>query len=167
MSELDVLYQDTITLFNRYISKDNEYAQETTYWVPTVLTGVHLMLDRAKIISTYGENASDNAMVNIRYTGGRNAPVIQGKKFLQPKEFRKQYLGDLEEYITFSLGDDFDFFVAGRWNGLDDIVGNIDDDVYMNWGGFMNYMNSEYDNVFAITGFSQYNLIPHFTITAR
>ena len=41
----------------------------------------------------------------------------------------------------------------------------IDDDDFK--GGFFNYMNKTYDEVFAITNVSKFNLIPHFEITAK
>ena len=43
--------------------------------------------------------------------------------------------------------------------------GPVSDERYRN--GFYNYMNRNYDNVFAITNVSKFNLIPHFEITAR
>lgn len=162
MSELDVLYQDTVTLFNRYILED-----ETIWWIPTVLTGVHFILDRAKVISTYGEQTSDNVMLHIRYSGNRYKPVVQNKKYVLPKAYRAMDPESAKGCITFSFGDDFDFLVNGKWDGLNDIKGNIDDDVYMNYGGFFNYMNKNYDMVFAITGVSKFDLLPHFRITAR
>lgn len=162
MSELDILYQDTVTVFNRYMFED-----ETIWWMPTVLTGVHFVLDRAKVISTYGEQSTDNVMLHVRYSGGRYAPVVQGKKYVLPKAFRKLDPASAESHITFAFGDDFDFLINGKWPELESITGNIDDDVYMNYGGFFNYMNENYDHVFAITGVSKYDLLPHFRITAR
>lgn len=162
MSELDILYQDTVTLFNRYIFED-----ETIWWIPTVLTGVHFILDRAKVISTYGEMATDNVMLHIRYSGNRSNPVVQGKKYVLPKVYREMDPNSAKGCITFSFGDDFDFLVSGKWPELKNIKGNIDDDVYMNYGGFFNYMNRMYDHVFAITGVAKFDLLPHFRITAR
>lgn len=173
MSELDILYQDTVTLFNRvYVEEEQRYGYAPTgemksIWIPTVLNGVHMILDRGKIISTYGEQATDNVMLHVRYIGNRNKPVIQGKKYALPKAYRAMDPKSAGKHITFAYGDDFDFLMSGKWPELKNIKGNIDDDVYMNYGGFFNYMNREYDRVFAITGVAQYDLLPHFRITAR
>ena len=163
MSELDVLYQDTVTLFNRHMDEEDE----TICWVPTVLRGVHLVVDRAKIISTYGENSTDHAMLNIRYKGNRNEPYIDGKRYVQPKEFRRMDIDQASDCITFSFGDDFDFIIAGEWEELGNAGDVVYNDYYDKYLGFFDYMNLHYDNVFAISGVSQYNLIPHFTVTAR
>lgn len=162
MAALDILYQDKITLFNRCVRED-----ESVVWYPTVIDGVHLILDRAKIVAMYGESASDNAMVNIRYSGNRFSPFVAGKPFLSPKEFRKLPWYEAENYITFAFGEDFDFIASGMNDGIVENGNFVADDVYLSFGGFFGYMNKNYDNVFAITGFSQYNLIPHFSITAR
>ena len=69
--------------------------------------------------------------------------------------------GNPNENITFAFGNDFDFIYEGVYTW----VGPIIDDAYKS--GFYNYMNKAYDNVFAISSCSKYNLIPHFEITAR
>jgi hypothetical protein len=158
MPGFDAIYKQTVTLFNR---KD---VDGVTFWYVSVLAGVHLKIDRAIMISTYGEQASDNAMLHIQYTpNGRDAVVKladgSSRIYLPPKAFRS--FGDPMENITFAFGDNFDFIIAGEH----DLFGPINDEEYKS--GFFNYMNKTYDNVFAITNCSKFNLIPHFEITAR
>lgn len=156
MPGFEALYKQTVTVFNR---KDVEGA---TYWFPNVIENVHLIIDRSIIISTYGEQASDNAKLHIRYTPNGEDAVIQtnvgAKKYMLPKAFRRD--GDTDENITFAFGDDFDFIMEGAYEG-----DAVSDATYRN--GFFNYMNKNYDNVFAITNVAKFNLIPHFEIVAR
>lgn len=146
----EALYKQTVTLFNRVYEGDN------LVWYPTVLHDVHLIVDRSIIISTYGEQSADNAKLHVRYTGDA---VIEGKTWMPPKQFRRE--GSPDANITFAFGDDFDFFVAGEYGNLSP----VNDDNYRN--GFFNYMNKTYDEVFAISNVSKFNLLPHFEIVAR
>lgn len=152
MPSFDAIYKQTVTLFNR-VDYDG-----TVLWYPTVLENVHLVVDRSIIISTYGEQAQDNAKLHIRYAPSSGGPVIGSKVYMQPKEFQR--IGVPGKNITFAFGDEFDFFIEGLYD-----TDPINDDDYPK--GFFNYMNKTYDNVFSITNVSKFNLIPHFEITAR
>lgn len=157
MPGFDAIYKQVVTLFNR---KD---VDGVTYWYPSVISGVHLVIDKSIIISTYGEQAQDNAMLHIQYkVSGGDAVVETGdgsKAYMMPKVFRA--MGDPDKNITFAYGDNFDFIMSGAYDG----VGPINDEDYKN--GFFNYMNKTHDEVFAITRVAKFNLIPHFEITAR
>ena len=60
--------------------------------------------------------------------------------------------------ITFTSGTDFDFFMLGEYSTTEPIADND----YID--GFYNYVNDEYDYVFAITKVAEYSVIPHFEI---
>lgn len=157
---LELIYQQTVTLFNRY-----ENSEKSLVWIPTVLTGVHLVMDKAKLISMYGENTTDNVMLHILYDKNEEGNIVVGDKlYVLPREFEK--LSDKDGYITFQMGDKFDFFMEGIWtvDGQESDA-EISDDSYKN--GFYNYMNHSFDNVFAVTSCARYSLIPHFEITGR
>lgn len=147
------IYKQTVTVFNRVKSNDD------TFWYPTVIENVHLITDRSIIISTYGEQSADNAKLHIRYKPVSGSAVVNGKTYMPPKQFRAE--GTPGGNITFAFGDDFDFIMEGAYSE----AGPIDDAAYKN--GFYNYMNKTYDNVFAITSVSKFNLLPHFEISAR
>ena len=150
------MYNDTITIFNRKIDDNGDY------WYPTVLHNVHLNTDRAAILAKYGEGTQDAAAVNIRYHFREDAKMIGDKTWLPPKEWEKQE--DVSEYITFKSGDTFDFILAGEWPGIHP----IDNTEYMDLNGFYNYMNKEYDFVFAVSSVGgPYSVIPHFEILCR
>ena len=153
MPGFDALYRQTITLFNR------KEVDGKTYWYPTVLEGVHLVLDQSIIISTYGEQAQDNAMVHIMYQKSGADAIVGGKVYMTPKVFRAS--GDPTFNITFGYGDNFDFIMSGAYED----ISPVDDTMYKH--GFFNHMNKLYDEVFAITRVAKFNLIPHFEITAR
>ena len=158
MPGFDALYKQTVTLFNRVD------VNGVTYWYPSVIAGVHLIIDRAIIISTYGEQATDNARLHIQYEPSEDGAVVtlaDGSKrtYMTPKTFRAS--GDPDENITFSFGDNFDFIMEGMYSE----PGPINDEAYKS--GFFNYMNKNFDNVFAISSVSKFNLIPHFEIAAK
>lgn len=157
MPGFDAIYKQTVTLFNRVETG------EKTYWVPTVIEGVHLIIDKSSTRDTYGGKSSDNARLHIRYKLYGDDVYIGDKKWCEPSEWKRE--GCPCQMITFAFGehDDFDFFIEGEWT---EASGAIDDDEYGR-GGFYNYMNARYGNVFAIRSVSKYNLIPHFEIGAR
>lgn len=150
------MYNDTITIFNRKIDDNGDY------WFPTVLHNVHLNTDRAAILARYGESTQDTATLNVRYRLVDGVAMIGDKTWLPPKEWEK--LDDVSQHITFKSGDTFDFFIKGEWPG----VNPISNDEYMDLNGFYNYMNKEYDFVFAVSSVGgPYSVIPHFEIMGR
>ena len=153
MAGFDAIYKQTATLFNRVL-RDGEI-----YWYPTVLEGVHLIIDRSILIATYGEHCSDNARLHVRYLPDGSDAMVGEKKYLPPKEFMRS--GDPDEDLTFAFGDDFDFIMEGEFGS----TVPVPDADYRS--GFFNHMNRTYDNVFAITSVAKFNLIPHFEIGAR
>lgn len=151
------MYKDTVTLFNRHTTKDRKII-----WYPTVLRGVNLNVDKASIVAKYGSNSQDNAVLNVKYYSSDDAVMVGDKKYLLPKEWKKQTEDALVKPLTFTTGkEEFDFFYEGVWES--DIP--IMDDDYT--GGFYSYMNNNYDNVFAITSVSKFSVIPHFEVVGK
>lgn len=172
------MYSGTVTLFNRYKSRLGDM------WYPTVIHGVNIQIDKAAIIAKYGAESKDNAILNIKYEHVvTNNPkegellfrafikcqrvingekVFVGKEWLSPKEWEHQTNDKLPETITFASGssNEFDFFMLGEYPTIEPIH---DSDFDMD-NGFYNYVNDEYDFVFAITSVAQYSAIPHFEI---
>lgn len=146
------MYSDTITLFNRYKSRLGDM------WYPTVIKGVNLNIDKAAIIAKYGAESKDNAVLNIRCKVDDGKVVIADKTYLPPKKWDRQTNDKLAESLTFTSGKDFDFFMPGEYESTEPIA----DDDYID--GFYNFMNDNYDYVFAITAVAQYSVIPHFEI---
>lgn len=136
------MHNDTVTLFNR--TSDGR-------WLPTVLTGVNLNMDRASIVARYGEQAKDSAVLNIPYTGDK---IIAGKPWKPPKEW------DGADSITFRSGNEFDFFWLGEWTG-----GEVADSDYK--GGFYQHMNKTHDYVFAVSSVAWFTTILHFEVVGR
>lgn len=153
MAGFDALYKQTITLFNHKMTGDS------MAWYPMVISNVHLIMDKSIIISSYGEQSQDNAQVHIMYTLKDGGAYVNGKRYMLPKEWER--CGDIYENFTLNYGDDFDFLVEGDYGSTDPIF----DEGYRN--GFYNFMNKNYDNVFAISTVSKFNIIPHFEIGAR
>lgn len=145
------MYKDTITLFNR---KPGGAKGDT--WYPTVIKGVNLNIDRAAIISKYGAEGQDNAVLHIRYEMTGNQITVAGKPWMPPKEWNQT-----EDSLTFTGGAKFDFFWAGEWT--DGIVADAD---YSD-EGFYDWMNRTHDYVFAISTVARYSVIPHFEVMGR
>ena len=158
MPGFDAIYQQTVTIFNRY------QQGEKTYWIPTVLEKVHLIIDNASSRDTYGGKSADNARLHVRYSTNGSEVYIGENRWYPPSEWKK--LGCPCDSVTFGYGkhEDFDFFAEGDFSK--EFSDAIDDDDYGR-SGFYNYMNAKYENVFAITSVSKKNLIPHFEIGAR
>ena len=136
------VYKDTVTLFNR--TSDGR-------WIPTVLKGVNLNMDRASIVAKYGEQAKDSAVLNIPYTGDK---IIAGKPWKPPKEWEGA------DSVTLRSGNEFDFFWLGEWT-----EGEVSDSDYK--GGFYQYMNKTHDYVFAVSSVAWFTVIPHFEVVGR
>lgn len=149
------MYNDTITLFNRYSNRDGDT------WYPTIIHGVNLNIDRAAIIAKYGAQAADSAVLNIRYSFKDGNKIVADKLWLPPKEWSELPNDELGSCLTFAAGTVFDFFYLGEWKGSAPII-DLD---YTK--GFYTYMNEEYDNVFAITSVGLYSVIPHFEILGK
>lgn len=149
------MYADTITLFNRYSSKLGDM------WLPTVITGADLNTDRAAVVAKYGESSADKATLHIRYEVKDGAPYVAKKRYLSPKAWEAQTNDQLADTLTFTPGQDFDFFWAGAWPGTEP----INDEEYPE--GFYAYMNRKHDGVYAITNAAMYSAIPHFEIGGK
>lgn len=148
------MYRDTITLFNRY---DNG----SDIWLPTIIRGADLNVDKAAIIAKYGENSSDTARLHIKYIADGTTSKIGDKAYLPPKEWKAQTQEQAAKSITFASGQAFDFFILGEWHDTEP----INDADYTD--GFYNFANALYDNCFAITSAAKYSVIPHFEIMAK
>lgn len=147
------MYSDKITLFNHYKSRLGDM------WYPTVIDGVNLLIDKAAIVAKYGTESKDNAVLNIHYKKVGDKIFVDGREWLQPKEWKNQAGDRLSETITFASGSEFDFFMLGEYQ----TEGPIADDDFVE--GFYNFVNNRFDYVFAVTSVGMYSTIPHFEIT--
>ena len=150
------MYKDTVTLFNRRKNKTG------TIWYPTILKNVDLNVDKASILKTYGADATDNAVLHIRYTNSDGNIIIGDKTYVKPKEWART---DGASLITFTTGNGFDFFYAGAWK--DEMPINDSDYVSSKYEGFYDYMNSYYDEIYSLSQVSRFSVIPHFEILAK
>lgn len=161
MPGFDAIYKQTVTLFNR-VQMFEHGNEDQCVWFPTVLKGVHLIVDQSSRWDTQGGATSDNVRLHVRYVIQDGQIMVGDKPYYPPKVWRQ--LAMPETCLTFNYGSqtDFDFFVEGEY---DEFNLPVADEQYDK--GFYNYMNKKCDNVFAITSVSKYNLIPHFEIMAR
>ena len=148
------MYKDTITLFNRYVD-----SMGNTMWFPHVLTGVNLNVDRSVIVNKYGEQSKDNAVLNVKYQLVDSKKMVNNLPYLDSKEWEKQVNDDLPKSITFSQGNEFDFFILGDY-GNEEVIEDTKNTFYRD-------IQQEYSNVYAITSVAEYSVIPHFQITGK
>ena len=152
------MYNDTITLFNRYSSSLGDV------WYQTVIHGVDVNMDRANIISKYGVDTSANATLHVQFHVQDGEIMIADKKYLPPIAWENQVNDLLSESITFTSGSSFDFFYVGE---LDEREEPIADSAYSPTG-FYDYMRKRFDCVYAIESVGgPYTVIPHFEIIGR
>ena len=148
------MYKDTVTLFNRYVD-----SMGNTMWFPHVLTNVNLVIDRAVIVSKYGEESNDNAVLNIKYKCENEKIYINDKEYLMPKEWERQPNDLLVDFLTFKSGNEFDFFILGDYGSKEIIMDER--------GTFFREVQEQYDNVFAVTSVAKLSVIPHFEIVGK
>lgn len=132
-------------------------------WYPTIIRNVDLNIDRAAIIAKFGADAKDAARLHIRYEMKDGEKIIAEKRYLLPKEWENQTNDLLETSLTFTDGQNFDFFYVGEWKNKLPVM----DEDYDSSLGFYSYMNKNHDQVFAISSVAEYSLIPHFEIMAK
>ena len=148
------MYKDTVTIFNRYVD-----SMGNTMWFPHILTNVNFNADRSVIVSKYGEESKDNAVLNVKYHIRESAKMVGIKPYLSPREWEKQVNDELPNSITFAQGNDFDFFMLGDY-GSEEAIEDVK-------GTFFRDIQREYDNVYAITSVAEYTVIPHFEIVGK
>ncbi len=142
------MYNETITLFNRYKSDSGDI------WYPTIIKNVDLIIDTASIIAQYGEKNENGARLHIKLVNG----CISDKPYLQPKEWRGLLNDVLGEFIT--VQSSTDFFIRGEYDEEP-----ISDDDFKE--GFFAYIKKHKDNVFSVTSVGEYTLIPHLEILGK
>lgn len=148
------MYDDTVTIFNRYVDSFGD-----TIWYPHVISDANVIVDKAAIVSMYGAESKDNAVLNLKYNVCDSAVMIGDKPYFPPKEWERQLNDDLPKSITFTSGNEFDFFILGDYGSEDPIIDKN--------GRFYSDMQKEYDYVFAITSVAKYKVIPHFEIVGK
>lgn len=186
------MYDKTVTVFNRYTDRDDVIYWHpcVLHNVDLVIdraaniakTGLD-SADTAKLhirytnkyVGTIGETFwndkdgrnifdAEGESVELIAETGRTIyeKIVDGKKYLQPKEWQAQTRESLEETVTFAEGD---FFVEGEYS--EQVVKDDDYDTRV-CRGFYDYMNKKIDNVFLITNIGgPYTLIPHFEIGGK
>lgn len=147
------MYEDTVTIFNRKVTEAG------TVWYPTVAEGVQVSWDAAPAQAGYGWKQDDKAVALIPYIPQEGTPAVAGKLYLPPKMWQKVEEPDL--YVTFTGGEDFDFFLLGLWPDGEPVGDG-------QWaGGFYDHLCRTRDGVFVVTGVHRYGALPHFEVTGR
>ena len=152
---LDLLFRDTITVFCRSVENG------AIFWYPRVIKNTHAVISSGASSTTRGASNTDNGMVHIMYSGGRDGACIGKYLYVLPKAWAALTPDKKEKSITFTTGEDFGFWMKGSFTEQ----GPISDESFRD--GFYNYMNKKYDDVFAIAQCTQSYIIPHFELVAK
>ena len=149
------MYSDTITIFNRYHSKNGDM------WYPHTLHGVDLVVDRASVMAKFGAESKDVAKLHVKYQNVENKAIVEGLEYIPSMEWYKHGDNERNNYLTFnSDANFFDFFILGEYENKP-----ISDSEY-NQGFFAEMEDST--ECYVITSVSTpYKLIPHIEILAR
>ena len=143
------MFEDVVTVFNRW----------EDLWYPTVLKSVEVQVERAAEPARYGGKRADRVTVLIPYVPMEGAAVLGGKTYLPPKSWQQEE--ERSRYVTFAVGERFDFFLLGTWEGTEPIR---DQD----WPeGFYGRIDRERDGVYAIASAARFGTLPHFEIVGR
>lgn len=145
------MYNDTVTVFNLYRSKQ----LGTATWYPHLLKNVELQVDKGANIQKTGLENADTATLYVRCQFRDSKKMVGDLEYKSPKEWDNQPNDEYEKTITFTEGEDF--FVVGDFSGEP-----IDDESVR--GGLFQHMNTTYDDVYRITTVGIYKSIPHFEI---
>lgn len=133
------MYKDTVTLFSLY----------QNVWYGTVIEQCDLNVDQAKILTRYGENSKNQALLHVKIEDGK----VAGKELVKPSNFDGSN-------FTINTGNDFSFFVEGAYGEL-----VVEDDEYVTESsdGFFDYLKG-FGGVYACKGVAEYSVIPHLEI---
>lgn len=143
------MFDRTVTLYN--------FKKSDGKWYRTVFD--KCTLTDTNSLSNTATGLQNGANLNIHFRCGKDKVMRNRgakKTFYAPKEYQK--LDNPFYAITFT--EESDFIVIGETN--EDAV---PDDEYES--GFYHYMNDNYDNVYMITNWAFYTLLPHFVVGGR
>ena len=147
------MYEDVVTVFNR------KRTESGVIWYPTVIEGVQLSRGRTGALAGYGWKQAGQTAVLVPYVPGEGTCTVAGKIYLPPKMWQR--VEEPELYITFTDGEDFDFFIPTAMPETEPVPDST-------WPeGFYEHMCRERDGVFAVGGVHRYRALPHFEITGR
>lgn len=147
MQEVNIIFQNTITLFN--------FHEATGLWYPSVIAGVDLIEHKSNSASIEGMNNRDTVNILIPCNTEKKITTSQGvKRYIGNKIYAK--CNDPANYITFK--PEKDFIYEGVWPDLSPIDGEDFD------SGLYNELNTNYDGVYMINAAAFYSLLPHFEI---
>ncbi len=136
---LGLFYNDTVTLFNRFLDPDT--GEERYY--PTLLKQVNLVEKDSAAISKNGVTTSDSATLYFYED-------YSDKQYVSPKCW--EALSDKEKYLTFKPTEDF--FVRGDQT-----------DVVFPASNMYEWMRDNFDSVYKITRIDKYeDILPHFEV---
>lgn len=143
------MFDRTVTLFN-YRKKDGK-------WYSTVFRNCSLNTQNSLSKTTMGVTNASSMNINFRCDKEKNMRN-EGvkKKFYTPKEY--QELSSVSKAITFT--PEVDFMIIGEVK-----VNGVSENDYES--GFYHYMNDEYDEVYMVTNYALYTLLPHLSVGGK
>lgn len=131
------MFQQTITLFNRY-----EHG-----WIATRIDGCHVEKDKGALSKKYGPESKTQCEIYIHEAGN----YMPFRKWREALSYYKN--------AGYTITPGVDLVLIGEFDG--EVIDDADYPL-----GFHQYLLSEYDDAYLITGFSGvYGVIPHIEIS--
>lgn len=144
------MFDRTITLFC--------YHEKTNMWNATTIPDVTVKNVRSSDLTVNGIKSTDEVKFIIQCDENRKLRTEDGvKKYIEPKAYN--HADDISDKITFN--PERDFIYIGKWEDTQNISANA----YEN--GLYDAMNREYDNVFLVSSFAVYGLLPHMEVGGK
>lgn len=141
MMGLGLFYNDTVTVFNRYMNPDSG-ADE---FYPTLLANVNLVETKGANVTKSGMDSADAAKLFVD-------PLTLKKAYIEPKIWDALPDEEKTNYITFHPADDF--FVKGDQTALE-----------LPESGAYEWVHDNMDSVYKVTTIDRYeDIMPHFEI---
>lgn len=153
------MFDKTITIFC------HNHSDLGDTWFPYVIRGVYTSKNRGYALKTYGADYSDSIAVHIPYKQESDGIVIDGNKFLNPKEWDAVPLSEKDGKITLKGGQNFDFVYLGDYSAIGAMTMIHDNDYRY---GFYDYFKKQFDDVYAVAMVSgPFTVIKHFELICR
>lgn len=144
------MFDRTVTLYN--------YRKSEHMWYATVVRNCSLTMTDSLSLSTSGAGNSSSANIVFHCDKDKNlSHVYAPTKVVLPKAY--QNLPSAAGYATFTPESDF---MVVDYEAEESSVDDLEYD-----SGFYHYMNDKYDNVYMITDYAFFNLLPHFNVGGR
>lgn len=143
----DVFYTDTVTIFNKFATKNS--LENHDVWYPTVIENARLLVSKGTNVIKSGLESADAARLHID-----DELSTPSKPYKPRSEWDQLPAEGRASYFTLD-SDKGTFFVEGDVSGEQPTA------------NFFEAMKKKYDNCFRVSSVDRFGLIPHFEVWGK